>query len=85
MYRAQGDDWLALAAEWEDAWDALHAIVDDPRLSEARFATDAARRSNEDELVGILASWWFWCARQDAGETKHNSTMPRFALPASCR
>lgn len=66
-YRANGDDWLTLAAETEAAWDALKAMLADPRLDEPRFADNAARKASEDDLDEILAAW---CAGQDAAEAE---------------
>ena len=56
-FRALGNDWLALAAETDAAWDALRTVVDDPRLGDPRFATNADRKANEKELDDILATW----------------------------
>ena len=66
-FHADGEDWIALAAETESAWQALTALVDDPRLAHARFATNAARKMHEDELDGILADW---CLGQNAAEAE---------------
>ena len=63
-YRAQGDAYLALAAETEAAWLALKTIVGNPRLDDDRFATMAARKANEAELDAVLEAW---CGSQDAG------------------
>ena len=62
-YRAQGDAYLALAAETEAAWLALKTIVGNPRLDDDRFATMAARKANEAELDAVLEAW---CGSQDA-------------------
>ena len=62
-FRADGDEYLALAAETDGAWAALKSLVGDPRLEADRFSTNAARKANEVELDAILAEW---CRRQDA-------------------
>jgi len=65
MYEARDGEWLALAAESEEAWRALAQHLGRPALtSEPRFATMAARKANEaavDELLGA------WVATQEAG------------------
>ena len=62
-FRADGDEYLALAAETGGAWAALKSLVGDPRLEADRFSTNAARKANEAELDAILADW---CRSQDA-------------------
>jgi crotonobetainyl-CoA:carnitine CoA-transferase CaiB-like acyl-CoA transferase len=64
-YPAQGGEWLAVAAETDEAWAALARCVGDPQLGEVRFATMAARKANEDALDAIIAAW---CANQDVAE-----------------
>jgi crotonobetainyl-CoA:carnitine CoA-transferase CaiB-like acyl-CoA transferase len=63
-YAARDGEWLALAAETEEAWRALVAHIGDSRLVDARFATMAARKANEAALDAIIAEW---CAGQEAG------------------
>jgi crotonobetainyl-CoA:carnitine CoA-transferase CaiB-like acyl-CoA transferase len=66
MYEARDGEWLALAAESEEAWQALAThigraeLVDDPR-----FDTMATRKANEAALDEPLAAW---CATQDVFE-----------------
>ena len=62
-FRADGDEYLALAAETDAAWTALKAFVRDARLEADRFSSNAARKANEAELDAILADW---CRSQDA-------------------
>ena len=62
-FRAADDDYLAVAAETEEAWAALKTIVGDSRLETEAFSTNAGRKANEAELDEILAAW---CLRQDA-------------------
>ncbi len=68
MYEARDGEWLALAAETEQAWQALACHIDrSDLLDDPRFATMAARKANEaalDEVVGA------WCATQDAFEAE---------------
>ena len=66
IYAARDGQWLALAAESDEAWGALAGHLDKPELaSDARFANAAARKRHEDELDAIIEAW---CADQDADE-----------------
>lgn len=69
VYAARGEDeWLALAAETEEAWAALAGEMGVPELAEdARFASMADRKLNEDALDALVGEW---CARQDAAEAE---------------
>ena len=67
-YAARDGEWLALAAETEDAWRALVAHIGDARLSDARFATMDARKANEADLDAIIGEW---AAGEGAGEAEH--------------
>lgn len=51
-----GDEWIALAARDDAEWRALVEVLGAPELgTDARFATHAARKQNEDELERLLA------------------------------
>ena len=66
VYATTDGEWLALAAETDDAWRALAAHMRQPQLADdARFATPAARKANEDALDATIAAW---CAHQDAAQ-----------------
>ncbi len=68
MYEARDGEWIALAAETEQAWRALATYIGRPELvDDPRFATMAARKANEPDLDELLAGW---CAAQDAFETE---------------
>ncbi len=51
-YRCAGDDrWIAIAAETDAQWRALCHVLDAPDVvTDARFATNAARVANQDAL-----------------------------------
>ncbi|MDA1147829.1 MAG: CoA transferase [Chloroflexi bacterium] len=70
IYAARDGEWLALAAESDEAWRMLAQHLGRPELTEdARFSTMAARKTNEaalDELVGA------WVATQDAVEAERD-------------
>ncbi len=64
FYAAQDGEWLALAAESDDAFRALAAHIGRPELArDDRFATESARKANEAALDAIVGAW---CAGQDA-------------------
>jgi crotonobetainyl-CoA:carnitine CoA-transferase CaiB-like acyl-CoA transferase len=58
-FPARGDDqWIAIAALDEAQWRKLCAVMGQPALAiDPRFATLEARRTNEDELTGIIADF----------------------------
>jgi len=64
-FPAAGDDqWIAIAATTDAAFQALCAAIARPDL--ARFATLADRRAHEDEIASALAAW-------AAGQDKHEA------------
>ena len=69
VYAAHGEDeWLALAAETEEAWVALAEAIGQPELvMDPRFASMTERKLNEDALDLVLSEW---CVRQDASEAE---------------
>ena len=54
-----GDDyWLALAVETEGQWIALREVMGNPEWARSeRFATNAARLANVDDLEAQIADW----------------------------
>jgi len=58
VYRCGGDDqWLALTVRDDDEWAALVALVDDPVLKNAAFATTAGRHAAHDAIDDALTRW----------------------------
>ena len=68
-YRTADDEWLALAAESDTAWNALAAHIADPRLDDPRFATMALRKQNEAALDALIGEW---CKQQRADEAERD-------------
>ncbi len=72
-YAAREGEWLALAAETDDAWRALATHIASTGEGQANLSTDprfqtmADRKANESALDEILAAW---CVDQDASETE---------------
>jgi benzylsuccinate CoA-transferase BbsF subunit len=58
-YRCQGEDrWCAIAVFTEEEWMALRRVMGDPSWAgDARFATLADRKKNEDELNRLVEQW----------------------------
>ena len=65
VYACAGDDeWIAVAAESDAAFANLAAHIGELALAaDERFATNAARKANEDALDAILNAWF---AERDA-------------------
>ncbi|MBA4181060.1 MAG: hypothetical protein C0506_10770 [Anaerolinea sp.] len=56
-YETRGGEWLALAAETDEAWHRLATHIGDSRLTDARFASMEARKANEASLDAIIEEW----------------------------
>ena len=66
VFRCLDDNWLALAAEDDDAFNRLcRHINQDALAQDSRFTNMALRKQNETELNTILASWF---ATRDASD-----------------
>ena len=85
VYRCRGDDrWVAITAGSGKEWEALCTVIGRPELaSDPRFASAAARKTNEDELDRMLADW---CAHRDrwaAAEVMQAAGVPAFPSVSS--
>lgn len=58
-YPSAGDDrWITVACESDEQFAKLAVAIGRPELtSDERFATNAARKANEDELDAIIGEW----------------------------
>jgi len=58
-YRSAGDDnWIAIACDDDAQFAALCDVIGRPDLAaDGRFATNAARKANEDALDAIIGGW----------------------------
>ncbi|MCH8109248.1 MAG: CoA transferase [Chloroflexi bacterium] len=53
-----GESWCAIAVTTDEEWKALcHAMGSPAWTQEARFATFASRKENEDEMESLLGEW----------------------------
>ena len=70
-YKSKGDaeEWITIAVGTEAEWSALCSVVGQPALiRDARFATVALRKQNEDELDAIITHWTSERDRWEAAE-----------------
>jgi benzylsuccinate CoA-transferase BbsF subunit len=58
-FRCAGDDqWVTIACETDDEWQALCRAIGQPHLAtDARFLTSCDRKAREDEIDDILTAW----------------------------
>ena len=58
IYRCAGEDrWVSIVVASDAEWRALAAVIDPALLTDARFASAAARKANEDELDAAITAW----------------------------
>jgi crotonobetainyl-CoA:carnitine CoA-transferase CaiB-like acyl-CoA transferase len=59
VYRCRGDDrWIAIAVFTDEEWRSLMQAVGTPAWGQTqRFATQAGRKANEEELDRLLDAW----------------------------
>jgi crotonobetainyl-CoA:carnitine CoA-transferase CaiB-like acyl-CoA transferase len=58
VYRCAGDDrWVSIVASNDEEWRALAAAIEPALAGDARFATVASRKANEDALDERIAAW----------------------------
>ena len=51
------DQWVAIACASDDEWASLAALIDPAMVEDARFASLASRKANEDALEDVVAAW----------------------------
>ena len=68
VYPSEGEDqWVAIAVETDDEWGGMCAAMGRPDIfADARFATLADRKRNEDALDAEIAEWTSKRAPMDA-------------------
>ena len=59
VYRCKGEDrWCAIAVFSDEEWQAMRRVIGDPPwCSDARFATLADRKKNEEDLDRLVEQW----------------------------
>jgi crotonobetainyl-CoA:carnitine CoA-transferase CaiB-like acyl-CoA transferase len=80
VFRSAGEQrWVAIAARDDEEWSRLATAVGAaPLASDARFATLAARKENEDELERILSEWTLARSPEEAMTTLQEAGVPSF-------
>jgi crotonobetainyl-CoA:carnitine CoA-transferase CaiB-like acyl-CoA transferase len=56
-FRTRDGRWVMVFPVGESQYARLHTLIDDPALSDSRFATRADRQQNADAYHAILAAW----------------------------
>lgn len=57
-FPASGDDsWIAITVQNDEQWQALAEVIGNDLARDARFATAALRKDNEDELEAAVSLW----------------------------
>jgi crotonobetainyl-CoA:carnitine CoA-transferase CaiB-like acyl-CoA transferase len=62
---AEEGAWITIAVEDDEEWSALCALIDDPQLAHADFATREQRHRHQEQLDAAIERW---TARQAASE-----------------
>ncbi|MBI2863539.1 MAG: CoA transferase [Chloroflexi bacterium] len=58
VFRSRGEDrWVAIAVKDDEQWQAFCRVVAEEWTGDARFATFASRKENEDELEALVGRW----------------------------
>ncbi|MCY4130778.1 MAG: CoA transferase [Gammaproteobacteria bacterium] len=57
MYKAAGDDWIAIAVETDEMWSALVRLVADDRLVDPVFRDEISRKAREADIDQVLNEW----------------------------
>ena len=65
MYEMSNGEWLALAVEYDGAWESLVQRIGVRALEATKFSTAAKRKRNEKELDQIISQW---CIQQNVYE-----------------
>jgi crotonobetainyl-CoA:carnitine CoA-transferase CaiB-like acyl-CoA transferase len=81
-YRCAGSDaWCVLSVRDDEDWAALCKVIGRPELtSDQRFATEAARRANHDEIDDIVTVWTKTVTKIEAMERLQAAGVPAGAV-----
>ncbi len=80
VFRAKGHDrWVSIAVRNDDEWRQLCSVMGRPELAaDARFATLAARKENEDALETIVTAWTQERAPEEATQKLQEAGIPSY-------
>src|SRR5262249_39287670 len=71
------DQWASLAVRNDQEWQRLCGVLSHPELAtDARFATLAGRKQNEDELEAIISAWTLTRTPQEVTEQLQMANIP---------
>jgi benzylsuccinate CoA-transferase BbsF subunit len=81
VFRCAGEQrWVAIAARDDDDWRRCAAAMDRAALADdARFATLAARKANEDALEALVSAWTEAQTAEDAAARLQRAGVPACA------
>lgn len=68
VIRHFNENWVAIAVDSDETWEALKSVVGDPRLDRAEYETMAGRKAAEAEIDAVLADWLRDREQTDAAE-----------------
>ncbi|MBI1817933.1 MAG: CoA transferase [Deltaproteobacteria bacterium] len=80
VFRCRGDErWVAIAVRHDDDWRRFADLTGLPALAtDARFATLAARKQNEDALEAIVGTWTETRGPEEATRELQTAGIPAF-------
>ncbi len=80
VFRCRGDErWVAIAVRHDDDWRRFADLMGLPALAtDARFATLAARKHNEDALEAIVGTWTAPRSPEEATRELQTAGIPGF-------
>jgi crotonobetainyl-CoA:carnitine CoA-transferase CaiB-like acyl-CoA transferase len=78
VYRCEGpDDWIAISVGDDHTWRALADLLGRPELgTDDRFADNASRRANHDDLDKLITAWTSTQPLLDAFSTLQRAGVP---------
>lgn len=81
-YRCAGTDaWCALSVRDDEEWAALCRVIGQPELAtDARYATEAARRENHDAIDELITAWTKGLGKIEAMERLQAAGVPAGAV-----
>jgi benzylsuccinate CoA-transferase BbsF subunit len=75
-----GDAWVAIAVRDDRDWATLIAVVDDPALADARFATFAGRLADEVTIEAALGRWTSARTKQETASRLQAAGVPAYPV-----
>jgi len=78
VYGCKGNDaWVAIAVRGDEEWRSLCQVIGRPNLGDdPKFATLKARKSNEEELDGLVGDWCVTRSNSEVAEALQSRNIP---------